>query len=118
MKLIGSGVEQAMREELLRSNIALCDGSYGPLAAALESANVNIAGAFVVKWIHEQAEDIYAVLVSSREVLVVEVPRSEGQVLIERVELAAYKRKCSKIQRLKIAVAENLLASRASKLSQ
>jgi hypothetical protein len=117
MKLIGSRVEQEMRDELLRSNLALCDGSYGPLVAALEAANVNIAGAFVVKWIHEQAEDIYVVLVSSREVLVVEVPRGEGQVVVERVDLAAYKRKCSKIQRLKIAVAEDLLASRASKLS-
>lgn len=117
MKLIGSRVEQEMREELLRSNIALCDGSYGPLIAALESANVNIAGAFVVKWIHEQAEDIYAVLTSSREVLIVEVPRGEGRFLLDRQDLAVYKKKCSKIQRLKMAVAEDLLASRASKLS-
>ena len=117
MKLIGSRVEQEMREELLRANLALGSGSYGRLIAALESENVNVSGAFVVKWIHEQAEDIYAVLVSSREVLIVEVPRGDGQVLVEREDLEAYKRKCSKIQRLKIAVAEDLLASRAPKLS-
>lgn len=117
MKLIGSNTEQQMREELIRSNLALQDGSYGRLADALESENVNVAGAYVLNWIPEQAEDIYAVLVSAGEVVTVEVPRGEGQVLVEREELAKYEGKCSKVQRLKIAVARDLLASRASNLS-
>ena len=117
MKLIGSRTEQQMREELIRSNLSLQDGSYGRLVSALESANVNVVGAYVLNWIPEQAEDIYAVLVSANEVLTVEVPRGEGEVLLEREELAGYEGKCSKVQRLKIAVAQDLLASRASKLS-
>ena len=117
MKLIGSRSEQQMREELIRSNLSLRDGGYGQLPNALEAANVNIAGAYILNWIPDQAEDIYAVLVSPVEVVTVEIPRSEGQVLLERERLAKYESKCSKTQRLKIAVALDLLASRASSLS-
>ncbi|GHU22420.1 hypothetical protein AGMMS50243_21940 [Betaproteobacteria bacterium] len=109
MKLIGSRTEQQMREELVRSNLALRDGSHDRLVKALELANVNVAGAYVLNWIPEQVEDIYAVLVSVGEVVTVEVPRGEGQVLIDREELVKYEGKCSKIQRLKIAVARDLL---------
>lgn len=101
-----------MREELVRSNLSLRDGSHGPLIAALKSANVNVAAAYVINWILEQAEDIYAVLVSSNEVLIVELPRGDGQIQLERQELANYRKKCSKVQRLKIAVAQDLLASK------
>lgn len=112
MKLIGSRTEQQMREEV-RSNLLLQDGGYGLLAGALESANVEVARACVLNWIPEQAEDIYVVLVAAGEVMTVEVPRAEGQVLLEREELAKYEDKCSKIQRLKIAVARDLLKSTA-----
>jgi hypothetical protein len=117
MKLIGSRTEQQMREELIRSNLSLQDGSYGRLVAALESANINVVGAYVLNWIPEQTEDIYAVLVSANNVLTAEVPRSEGEVLLAREDLAGYEGKCSNVQRLKIAVARDLLASRAPKLS-
>jgi hypothetical protein len=117
MKLIGSRAEQQMREELLRSNLSLRDGSREPLVAALEGANVNVPGAYVVHWIHEQAEDIYVVLISASDVLIVEVPRGEGQVKVDRRDLAGYQRKCSKAQRLKIAVAQELIESKASRLA-
>lgn len=109
MKLIGSRAEQQIREELVRSNLALQDGSYSRLATALELADVNIAGAYILNWIPEQAEDIYIVLVSACDVLSVEVPRGEGRILLDREELAEYESKCSKIQRLKVAVARHLL---------
>lgn len=110
MKLIRSHREQRIREELVRSNISLQDGSYGQLVEALECANVNVAGAYVLNWIPEQAEDIYDIVVSADEVIIVEVPRGEGQITLEREELAKYERKCSKAQRLKIAVARDLFA--------
>ncbi|MBX7114025.1 MAG: hypothetical protein K1X64_06770 [Myxococcaceae bacterium] len=117
MKLIGSRTEQQLREELVRSNLALQDGSHGRLANALESVNVKVTGAYVLNWVPEQAEDIYTVLASADEVVIVEVPRGEGQVLSAREELAKYEGKCSKIQRIKVAVAKDLLTSRASNLS-
>ena len=118
MKLIGSRTEQKMRDELVRSNLALQDGGYGNLTIALELADVNIAGAYVLNWIPEQAEDIYAVLASASEVVIVEVPRAEGRALVEREKLAKYEAKCSKLQRLKVAVARDLMGSNASKLSR
>lgn len=111
MKLKGSRVEKELRDELLRSNVALRDGSYGRLAVALQSNDVNPACAYVVKWIHEQAEDIYAVLAPADVLLIVEVPRDEGPVSAQRADLVAYKNGSSRVQRLKIAVAEDLLAA-------
>jgi hypothetical protein len=111
VNLIGSRNEHKMRDELLRTNLSLRDGSCGPLSAALESANVSVAGAYVINWIPEQAEDIYAVIVSPSEVLIVEIPRGKGQVHIERQDLVGYQAKCSRVQRLKIAVAQELLAT-------
>jgi hypothetical protein len=111
MKLFGSHTEQQMREELVRSNRAMQDGSYRRLVDALKSENVNVAGAYVLNWIPEQAEDIYAVLTATGEVVTVEVPRGEGKLLVEREDIVKYEGKCSKAQRLKIAVARDLLAS-------
>jgi hypothetical protein len=110
MKLIGSRSEQQMRDELVRSNHSLQNGTHGQaLVAALESANVNLARAYVLDWIPEQAEDIYDVLVSRDDVLIVEVSRESNEVQLERQSLAVYKAKCSKVQRLKIIVAQDLL---------
>lgn len=77
----------------------------------LGGVNINIAGAYVLHWIPEQAEDIYEVLVSADEVVIVEVPRSEGRAMLERETLAQYESKCSKVSKRKIAIACDLLAS-------
>lgn len=111
MKLIGSRVEQQMRAELARSNLALRNGGLRRLASVLETAGVNLTRAYIVAWIPEQAEDICTVLVSAEEVVIVEVPRKGGEASLERQALSAYERSCSKIRRLKIAVARDLLAS-------
>lgn len=64
IKPTGSRAEQQICKALVRSDLALQDGSYGRLANALDSANVNVAGAYILNWMPEQAGDIYAVLVS------------------------------------------------------
>lgn len=112
MKLIGSHTEQQMREELLRSNRSLQDGSAGDaLVSLLKAANCDVTGVYVLNWIPEQAEDIYAVLVAPDEVLIAEIPRGAGPTLVERRGLEDYVAGCTKVQRLKIAVAQNLLVS-------
>lgn len=112
MKLIGSLTEQQLREELIRSNRALQDGTSGRLAGVLASAGIDVAGAYVLNWTPEQFEDIYSVLISINEVLHVEIPRSEGAIQLEREMLASYERDCSKSHRLRIAVARDLLRSK------
>ncbi|WCM94422.1 hypothetical protein M5C99_06805 [Acidovorax sp. NCPPB 2350] len=118
MKLIGSRAEKEMREELVNSNLALQDGSYGRLVSALKSENIFASMAYVINWIPEQGEDIYVVMASINEVVIVEVPRGEGDVLLEQVDISLYEGKCSKVQRMKIAVAQDLLLSMASKISK
>lgn len=118
MKLIGSRSEEQLREELVRSNLALRDGSYGlRLTALLKSVNVNLADAYVLQWIPEQGEDIYTLLVSSSEVLIVEIPRGKGEGQLDRQSLVAYSARCSKHHRLKIAVAQDLIVGRGSDIS-
>lgn len=114
MKLIGSLAEQQMRNELLRSNLALQDGSHERLVPALALENVDIADAFVTP---EQFEGIYSILVSEKEIVTGEVPRYGGEVLLARENRASYESKCSKVQKLKIAVAEALLASKGVNVS-
>ncbi len=113
MKLIGSLAEGLLREQLLRSNAALNDGADDPLVDALRAETTNVADAFVLDWIAGQGEDIYTVLVSADEIVVVEVPRYDGEVLVERKTLADYRRGCKKSARIKIAVALDLMSSRA-----
>jgi hypothetical protein len=108
MKLTLSRSDQQMREELVRSNLTLQDGSNQRLANILDSEGVNVCKAYVLNWIPEQAEDIYSVLVSAGEVITVEVPRGDGATLVEREDLARYESKCSKVQKIKIAIAREL----------
>jgi hypothetical protein len=92
MKLRGTLTEEQMRQELVHANLSLRK-SQDRLAAALKTARVNLETAYLLDWIHEQAEDIYAVLISPNEVLTVEVPRLGGEFLLERQSLASYKSK-------------------------
>ncbi|CAG0982601.1 hypothetical protein ANRL3_02232 [Anaerolineae bacterium] len=113
MKLIGSRAEQQMREELIRSNHALRDRTHNPrLINVLIAMNVNLDMAYVLNWIPEQAEDIYAVLITPTEVLVIEVPREQGEAQVERKSLEAYAAKCSKHHRMKITVAQDRFTTR------
>jgi len=118
MKLIGSLAEGLLREQLLRTNAALNDGSDDRLVDALRAETANVADAFVLDWVMDQGEDIYTVLVSPDEIVVVEVPRDDGEILVVRRTLADYRRGCRKSARIKIAVALDLLASRARDASR
>jgi hypothetical protein len=110
MKLIGSRTEQDFRERLVRSNRSLRERG-DPLAAALETAGVDVSNAYVIFWIPEQAEDIYEVLTSADEIVTVELPRGSGEALLARQSLKYYERGCSLQRRIKLAVALDLIAS-------
>lgn len=110
--------DQQTREELVRSNLALQDGSHGPLVAALRGANANLANSYVVNWIPEQAQDIYTVLIEMGTVLIVEIPRDGSRVQIERQELSNFEAECSRVQRRKIAVAKELSFGTTTKADQ
>lgn len=112
MKLIGSRTEQEYRERLVRSNLSL--GNSGDrLGSALETVGVDVANAYVIFWIPEQAEDIYQVLTPAGEIVTVELPRYSDEILLlERRALKDYERGRSQQERIKLAVALDLIASK------
>jgi len=109
MKLIGSRIEQQLREELLESSAGLRERVNVRLTEALESAGILPSNALILNWIPDQAEDFYVVLISIRELLHIEIPRDGGVVQMRRETLVEYERRVSKTLRLKIAVAKSLL---------
>ncbi|WP_257386005.1 hypothetical protein [Tahibacter caeni] len=112
MKLVGGRTEQEYREGLVRSNLSLRNSS-SRLGAALEAAGVDVANAYVVFWIPEQAEDIYQVLTPAREIVTVELSRySDDVLLLERQSLKDYERGRSQQDRIKLAVALDLIVSK------
>lgn len=100
--------QQRIREDLIRSSLALRNGSQRRLAETLESEKINLAETYILEWIPEQAEDIYVVIVPRHEILTVEVPRGDGPVTVKKEGLANYEAKCSKTQRRLLAIALNL----------
>ena len=114
MRLIGSLTEDDIRRRLSASNAACRDGGNPSLRAALLSSGVDLATAFVLQWVPEQAEDIYTVLDGTRRMLTIELPRGEASGPIEvgavpfgdfRVAVASG----SRLERVQFAIAMDLL---------
>jgi hypothetical protein len=111
MRLIGSRIENELRAEILASRAALSDGRNKGLRDALEASEIDIRLVAVVNWIPEQGEDIYHVLLPSDEILIIEVPHEGLKTLEERIAVREYASECSKVARLKLAVAKDVLVS-------
>ncbi len=73
---------------LLASDCSLC--------TLLRAEEPNIQRAFVLHWIPEQGEEIFTVLVNSKTILIVEIPRDAEDTsgpTIERLSVASYARR-------------------------
>jgi hypothetical protein len=109
MRLIGSRVEHQLREQLVQSNKALCNGGNEKLMHILQALTVDFTRTYVIDWTPEQAEDLYSVLLPNDNVLIVEIPRHEQRgSVIESCSLIQYERKCSKLEKLKVAIVRSL----------
>jgi hypothetical protein len=114
MRLIGSLTEDAVRRGLTASHAALLAGAHPPLREVLISNGVDLATAFVLHWIPEQAEDIFTVLDGTRRVLTVDLPRDEvsGSIVVNAVPFDDFRRavaRGSRSKRVQFAVAVALL---------
>lgn len=115
MRLIDSLTEDDIRVRLSDSNAVLRAGSGNPaLRAALLSSGVDLATAFVLDWIPEQAKNIYTVLDGTRQVLTVQLPKgkSGGPAEISVVPFADFRvlvARRSRLERVQFAVAMGLL---------
>jgi hypothetical protein len=112
MKLIGSLSEEREREQLVASNVSLRAGE-SPLAMALRARGVDLTTAYILKWIPEQGEDLFLVLAGGDRIVRLELIRDGGAVVtFDESPLAAYK-PGTKPDRLRLAVALDLLPSPA-----
>lgn len=103
MKLIGSRTEAQIRETLVESNLGLQQGTFR-LATVLRRENVDLSCANTIHWIPDQGENFYHVAISETEVLVIEIPHGENEVMANRQPLKNCLHHKSKIDKLKIAM--------------
>ena len=112
MKLIGSKMESDFRDELLSSNNALQD-SGSKLRQALTAAGHETKNAYVLHWTPEQLEDLYTVLIDGSYLVYVEIDKYDNsQPLLERNELKPYMHGLSKMNQVRLAVAQDLACTK------
>ena len=108
MELIGSKMEKDFCKELQKSNEGLVSESR--LRKALESEGHSANKAYVLRWTPDQGEDIYVVLIDGKYLVSVELDRFniENPPIYERIELKEYMHGLSRVNRVKLLVAQNL----------
>lgn len=113
MKLIGSKMESDFREELLRSNEALQDPD-SKLRKALEAEGHDTKIAYVLHWTPEQLEDLYSVLIGGSYLVDVEIDKYDNSKppKLERNELKFYLHGLSKMNQVRLAVAQDLACTK------
>jgi hypothetical protein len=113
MKLIGSKMESDFREELIRSNTAIQE-SESKLRKALESEGHDTKNAYVLHWTPEQLEDLYTVLIDGSYLVDVEIDKYDEckSPKVERNELKTYLKGLSKINQVRLVVAQDLACTK------
>lgn len=86
--------ELICRELLASSEEIFSNNEQTELASALRDFFPPLDRAFVLKWIPEQAEDIYWVLINATTILKVEIPRGRrGPISLQAVDVAMFRGK-------------------------
>lgn len=106
-------MESEFREELLRSNEALQDPD-SKLRLALEADGHETINAYVLHWIPEQLEDLYIVLIGGSYLVEVEIDKYDisKAPILERNEIKPYLHGLSKMNQVRLAVAQDLACSK------
>lgn len=106
-----------VRNELRVASEQLCSKKdQSGLGLALRRCIPALECAFILKWLPEQAEDIYWVLIGLDEIARVEVPRGpandEKPAVLQKIDVATYRRKHhSREAREKLEIALELVRS-------
>lgn len=113
MELIGSKVEKDFREELIRSNIGLREPS-SRLGQILVGEGCDTRKAYVLHCTPDQLEDFYTVLIEGSYLLTVEISKSDSSepAIVERTELKSYKHGLSKVNQVRLLVAQELACTK------
>jgi hypothetical protein len=111
MKLIGSKMESDFRKELINShNQLFSPESDSKLKQVLENAGHSTAKAYVLDWIPDQTEDIFTVLIDGKYLVSTEIDRFDqaSQAVVERQEIKSYLKGLSRINQVRLLVAQDL----------
>lgn len=93
MKLLGSKLEQELREHLIVSNESLFKSEEKKrLLEVIRSLFPEMKTAYIIHWIPEQGEDIYKILVDDNNILEIELDRYDSQVepIVEITAISQY----------------------------
>ena len=110
MRLKGTKIENEFRSELLLSKQAIFERDENvELLQILKDEYPLLMSAYILHWTPDQSEDIYVVLVNKDNLLCIEIAREEDSPpLVERMDLSRYSNGLSKINQIRLAVAQEL----------
>jgi hypothetical protein len=109
MKLMNSLTEERFRTELVRSNQSLITNQLPLLCCALQSENLDSQHTYVLDELPEQASSIYTLLTAPRKVTIMELWRDGTYEVLSRESAEHYGKRCSNRQKLKLAIARDLV---------
>ena len=86
------------RKELLRTSDQICFGDdHSGLGGALRDLFPGLQCAFILRWLPEQAEDIYWVLTGPIEIVKIEIPRiregADETASLKVIDLATFRKR-------------------------
>ncbi|WP_154222718.1 hypothetical protein [Marinicella rhabdoformis] len=112
MKLIGSKIENENREQLRNSNDSFVAKS--KLRDALDSEGHSTDKACVLRWIPDQGEDKYVILVDGLYIICLELDRInlENPPIIKRIEFKEYMHGLSRSNQIQLLVAQDLVSKK------
>jgi len=111
VKLIGSKLEQELREQLIKSNQVLFKSEgKSRLLEVIRSSFPEMKTAYIVHWIPEQGEDIYKLLINDRTIAEIELDRykAETEPIVKSKDVSQYLHGLNKQNQIKLAVALDL----------
>jgi hypothetical protein len=113
VKLIGSKTEKEFRELLIKSNYSLFnDIKEKGFLDFLKNHFPEMTSAYIVDWIPEQGEDIYKILINDDLIVEIEKVRETNETsILNSMSVNDYKKRLSKINQIKLAVAIDLYQS-------
>lgn len=93
MKLLGSKLEQELREQLILYNESLFKSEEkNRLLKSIRSLFSEMKTAFIIHWIPEQGEDIYRILIDDNNILEIELDKydSHNEPIVEITAISQY----------------------------
>jgi len=101
-------LENELIESIIKSSDILREEG-GIVRDALIFKGIDCFNSYLINYIPEQGEDIYFIITSPDEIVILEAIRHEIKWSLERVSVVDYLKNCSKLMKRKIRVAKQLL---------